>query len=221
MEAVADPMTLARKILSAVARVGQRFGAAHVTNVLRGSESEAVITRGHAGLSVFGLLRDATIDEVRGYIDQLVAWELLRQAGDQFPVLMLTAEGVALIKDPGAMPGLTPRTAAQACEKASHRSARRIEAGSWEGVDRDLFESLRSLRLKIARDRSVPPYVVFHDTTLRELARVKPRRKDQLSHIYGIGARKAEDLGDVILEAIRAHAAASPSRGRIATGNGT
>ena len=73
MEPVADPVTLARKILSAVARVGQRFGAAHVTNVLRGSESEAVITRGHSGLSVFGLLRDATIDEVRGYIDQLVA----------------------------------------------------------------------------------------------------------------------------------------------------
>jgi ATP-dependent DNA helicase RecQ len=208
MEAVADPITLARKILSAVARVGQRFGAAHVTNVLRGSESEAVITRGHAGLSVFGLLRDATIDEVRGYIDQLVAWELLRQAGDEFPVLVLTAEGVALLKDPAAVPGLTlARQRKPVKGKAQKRAP--IEAGSWEGVDRGLFDSLRSLRLKIARDRAVPPYVVFHDTTLRELARVKPRSKDQLSHIYGIGARKAEDLGDVILDAIRAHAGVS------------
>jgi ATP-dependent DNA helicase RecQ len=208
MEAVADPITLASKILSAVARVGQRFGAAHVTNVLRGSESEAVITRGHAGLSVFGLLRDATIDEVRGYIDQLVAWELLRQAGDEFPVLVLTAEGVALLKDPAAVPGLTlARQRKPVKGKAQKRAP--IEAGSWEGVDRGLFDSLRSLRLKIARDRAVPPYVVFHDTTLRELARVKPRSKDQLSHIYGIGARKAEDLGDVILDAIRAHAGVS------------
>ena len=71
MEAVADPVTLARKILSTVARVGQRFGAAHVTNVLRGSASEQIASRGHQDLSVFGLLKDATIDEVRGYIDQL------------------------------------------------------------------------------------------------------------------------------------------------------
>ena len=208
MEPVADPVTLARKILSAVARVGQRFGAAHVTNVLRGSESEGVTSRGHASLSVFGLLREATIDEVRGYIDQLVAWDLLRQDGDEFPVLKLTAEGVALMKDPGALPGLSlARQRKPVKGKPQKRST--VEAGSWEGVDRELFESLRALRLTIARNRGVPPYVVFHDTTLRELARVKPRSKADLGHIYGIGARKAEDLGDVILDAIRAHAGAA------------
>ena len=205
MEPAPDPITLARKILSAVARVGQRFGAAHVTNVLRGSESEAVASRGHASLSVFGLLRDATIDEVRGYIDQLVAWDLLRPEGDEYPVLKLTAEGVALMKDPAAMPELTlARQRKPVKGKPQKRSP--ADAGSWDGVDRDLFESLRTLRLTIARDRGVPPYVVFHDTTLRELARVKPRSKDDLGHIYGIGARKAEDLGAMILEAIRAHA---------------
>ena len=72
LEAVADPVTLARKILSAVARVGQRFGSAHVTNVLRGSESDLVKARGHQQLSVFGLLREASVDEVRGYIDPLI-----------------------------------------------------------------------------------------------------------------------------------------------------
>ena len=90
---MADPVTLARKILSAVARVGQRFGAAHVTNILRGSETEQVLARGHQELSVFGLLRDCSIDEVRGYIDQLIARGLLRQTGDQYPVLQLTADG--------------------------------------------------------------------------------------------------------------------------------
>jgi ATP-dependent DNA helicase RecQ len=107
LEAVGDPATVARKILSTVARVGQRFGAAHVTNILRGSESESVVSRGHSTLSVFGLFKDASIDEVRGYIDQLIAHGLLRQTEDQFPVLQLTPEGVALMKDAGASPDLT------------------------------------------------------------------------------------------------------------------
>ena len=82
LEAVPDTVTVARKILSCVARVGQRFGAAHVTNVLRGSDSEQVRSRGHHELTVFGLMKDATIDELRGYIDQLLAHGLLQQAGD-------------------------------------------------------------------------------------------------------------------------------------------
>ena len=98
LESVAEPVTLARKILSAVARVGQRFGAAHVTNVLRGSESDQVGARGHAQLSVFGLLRDASVDEVRGYIDQLIAAGLLRQTGDEYPILQLTPEGAGMMK---------------------------------------------------------------------------------------------------------------------------
>ena len=107
LEPVEDPVTLARKILSAVARVGQRFGAAHVANVLRGSSTELVSSRGHHELSVFGLLREASIDEVRGYLDQLIAAGLLRQTEDAFPVLQLTREGVALLKDAGAAPELS------------------------------------------------------------------------------------------------------------------
>lgn len=204
LEAVVEPVTMARKILSAVARVGQRFGAAHVTNILRGSESEMVSSRGHNSLSVFGLLRDSTIDEVRGYIDQLVAGDFLRQTDDQFPVLQLTADGVALLKDPAAAPGFTlARQKKPEKGKLPKRSS--AEAKSWEGVDRELFDVLRALRLSIARDRRVPPYVVFHDTTLRELARLKPVTAADLRHIYGIGARKADELGDAVIGAIRGH----------------
>jgi ATP-dependent DNA helicase RecQ len=203
LESVADPVTLARKILSAVARLRGRFGAAHVTNVLRGSTNEAVVSRGHDQLSVFGLLRDATVNEVRAYVDQLVARGLLRQADDQFPVLQLTHDGVALLKDPGAMPDLAlARQKQPQKDKLPRRS--RVEAESWEGVDRDLFERLRAMRLQLARDRGVPPYVIFHDTTLRELARLKPATMEALRHVYGIGARKADDLGEAILQAIRA-----------------
>ncbi|HEX5069107.1 MAG TPA: DNA helicase RecQ [Vicinamibacterales bacterium] len=202
LEAVPEPATVARKILSAVARVGQRFGANHVTNILRGSESDAVTQRGHQGLSVFGLLRDATVDEVRGYIDQLVAGDLLRQTDDQYPVLKLTAAGVALMKDAGAAPDLSLARQKKP-EKGKPQKRSGAEAASWEGVDRELFEALRALRLDIAHERRVPPYVIFHDTTLRELARLKPSTPAELRHVYGIGAKKADDLGAQILDAIQ------------------
>ena len=205
MEPVGDSITLARKILSAVARVGQRFGAAHVTNVLRGSASEAVSARGHDQLSVFGLMRDAPIDEVRGYIDQLVASSLLRQTDDQFPVLKLTQEGVDLMRNPAAMPALALARQRKP-EKGKPQKRAGVEATSWEGVDRDLFEALRAFRLRVARERGVPPYVIFHDTTLRELARLKPATAHELGHVYGIGARKAADLGEEILAVIRGRA---------------
>jgi ATP-dependent DNA helicase RecQ len=203
LESVPDPVTLARKILSGVARVGQRFGAAHVTSVLRGHASEPVRLRGHDGLSVFGLLKEQSIDEVRGYIDQIIAHGLLRQSGEQYPVLQLTPLGAALLRDESAAPDLT--LARQRKPQKGRGPARsRVAAESWEGVDRALFEELRALRLRIARERGVPPYVIFHDATLRELAKLRPTTPDALRHVYGVGARKAEDLGEQVLEVIRA-----------------
>jgi ATP-dependent DNA helicase RecQ len=200
LERVADPVTVARKILSCVARVGQRFGAAHVTNVLRGSDSEQVRARGHHELSVFGLMKDATIDELRGYIDQLLAHGLLQQGGDEYPILQITIEGLALLKDAAAAPDLTLARQKRPDRRLPKRA--RVETEGWEGVDRELFEELRVLRLEIARRRRVPPYVIFHDTTLREIARSKPKTKEELRHVYGVGDRKAEDLGDLVLAVV-------------------
>jgi ATP-dependent DNA helicase RecQ len=201
LEQVGDAVTVARKILSCVARVGQRFGAAHVTNVLRGSDSDQVRARGHHELSVFGLMKEATIDELRGYVDQLLAHGLLQQSGEEYPILQISADGLALLKDPAAMPELS-----LARQKRPDRSRlpkrSRVETEGWDGVDRDLFEELRVLRLEIARRRRVPPYVIFHDTTLREIARAKPTTTEQLRHVYGVGDRKAADLGELILAAV-------------------
>jgi ATP-dependent DNA helicase RecQ len=82
-------------------------------------------------------------------------------------------------------------------------------------VDRELFDELRAMRLRVARQRGVPPYVIFHDTTLRELARLKPATVEALKHVYGVGARKVEDLGEQVLEAIRAHARPPAPDGRL------
>ena len=204
LEAVGDGVVIARKILSCVARVGQRFGAAHVANILNGSENEQVTRRGHQQLSTFGLLKNAPVAEIRGYIEQISAEGLLRQTDDQYPVLALTEAGVALLKDPSARPGLALARQRRVTKERRPERAR-PDAEAWQDVDHALFERLRGVRLRIARERGVPPYVIFHDTTLRELARLKPRRVEELQTVKGIGARKAEQLGGAFVDEIRSY----------------
>jgi ATP-dependent DNA helicase RecQ len=204
LEEVPEPVPVARKILSCVARVGQRFGVMHVTSVLRGQSGEQVLSRGHDRLSTFGLLRDEPVAAVRGYIEQLVGLGLLQLTDDAYPVLSMTPQGVALLKDEAAHQGLTlarQRTPV----KGAARSRSRIEAESWDHVDRGLFDRLRALRLDLARARGVPPYVIFHDATLREMARLRPTSKAALLGVKGVGARKAAELGDAFLILIASH----------------
>jgi ATP-dependent DNA helicase RecQ len=202
LETVPDPIVVARKVLSCVARVGQRFGVAHVASVLCGSDTEQVTSRRHHELTTYGLLRDAPSPEVRGYIEQLIAHGFLRQTDDAFPVVALTERGVELMKNPASCPDLAlARQRRPVKGRVARRS--RIDSESWQDVDRDLFERLRAVRLQIARARGVPPYVVFHDTTLREMARLRPTTIEELHGIRGVGARKADDLGETFLAAIR------------------
>jgi ATP-dependent DNA helicase RecQ len=204
LESVPDPVPIARKILSCVARVGQRFGVIHVASVLRGQATEQVTARGHDRLSTFGLMRDDTIAAVRGYIEQLVGLGLLQLTDDAYPVLSMTSLGVALLKSESAVPGLAlARQRTPSRNGARPRS--RIEAESWDHVDRGLFDRLRAVRLDLARARGVPPYVIFHDATLREMARLRPASKAALLGVKGVGARKAADLGDAFLVAIANH----------------
>ena len=106
-------------------RVGQRFGANHVASVLRGHASEQVTGRGHHTLSTFGLLPDASVAEVRGYIEQLIGLDLLRLNGDEYPVLGVTSKGIELLKDEYSYPGL-----ALARQRAPRKDAPRTSPGS-------------------------------------------------------------------------------------------
>jgi ATP-dependent DNA helicase RecQ len=113
----------------------------------------------------------------------------------------LCERGVSLLKNPESAQGLAlARQRMPSKDRVPKRA--RVEAESWANVDRALFERLRELRLSIARGRGVPPYVIFHDTTLRELARIKPRSVDDFRRVYGVGERKAADLGPAFLEVI-------------------
>jgi ATP-dependent DNA helicase RecQ len=126
----------------------------------------------------------------------------LLQTDDAFPVLVLTPHGLDLLRNENSHPGLTLARQRPA-RKDAPRAKSRVEAESWQGVDRDLFERLRAVRLEIARSRGVPPYVIFHDATLREMARLRPTSISALLAVKGIGARKADDLGETFLAAIR------------------
>jgi ATP-dependent DNA helicase RecQ len=116
-------------------------------------------------------------------------------------VLQLTSAGAALLKDATSFPDLVLSRQRQPPKSRSSRPLR--DDASWEGVDRDLFERLRSMRSQMARARGVPPYVIFHDTTLRDLARRRPRSLEELHLVYGMGTRKIELLGSAVLDTIR------------------
>ncbi len=199
LDTVPDSTTVARKILSCVARVRQTWGVGHVTDVLMGKASDKVQAAGHDTLSTFGLLKNEGAAAIRGYIEQLAADGLIAREGDPYPVLRLTSSGAALLK--GAGECLLYREQ----QPVKVRSRRRGEGAASFGGDPELFDVLRGVRLKIARERGVPPYVIFHDTTLRELAERRPSTLDDLHDIYGVGAKKAADFGDAFIDAIRTY----------------
>lgn len=195
VEILHDSTLAARQILSAVARVQQRFGAKHVADVLHGTNAENIVKWGHEKLSVFGLMRDRPLPAIQNLVYQLVDAGLLASSGGDRPVLSLTAAAMPVLKGESEVSLLRPRIKAKATKSAV------AEAG-WKGVDRDLFEVLRQLRRRIAERIGKPPYVVFADETLREMARRRPSTLEGFSRLRGVGARKLRDYGDEFLEAI-------------------
>jgi len=190
--AVADALTIAQKILSCVARVKERFGIVQVIDVLRGADTDRVRKFAHDQLSTYGLLRQHSKGEIRDWIYQLISQELLAQDSGEFPVLHLT---------PGSWEVMKGRAPVTLIEMTRRRESR-AETVSWEGVDRGLFEQLRALRREIADSRGVPPFVVFSDATLRELASVRPSSLDGMHRVSGIGEVKLRDFGERFLSAI-------------------
>jgi ATP-dependent DNA helicase RecQ len=194
VEGLIDATQEAQKILSCVARVGQRFGVGHVVDVLAGADTERIQRLGHERLSTYGLLKEIPRRQLTSRIYELLDQGLLdRTAGDR-PVLQLNDASWAVLRGDREVQ-LPSRDVARA-KRTKH------DTESWEGVDRELFARLRTWRLETAGERSVPAYVIFTDATLRDLARRQPRTLDELKRIYGIGERKRSDFGPVVIELI-------------------
>lgn len=203
-EPVADAVTVAKKILSCVARVQERFGIRHVASVLRGENTEGIRKWGHDKLSTYGLLRDCDKAEIVDWLHQLVGQKLL----DQEEITLASAVKASILRLNDAswevMRGQRSvrlmRPARREKDEQPVRSS--ADTASWEGVDRDLFEELRKLRRLLAEERQWQPYMVFSDASLRELARCRPSTAEKMRLIYGVGDSKLRDFGPPFLARI-------------------
>ena len=202
LTAVPEAKTKAQMILSCVVRCHQRFGAGHVTDVLRGANTAKLRGKGHDKLSTYGLMKDHPASEIRAWIDQLVALEHLGVASGQYPTLFMTATGKEVMLGEREVSLFLPQKPKRATRKRAARAAAEVESLD---VDEGLFEALRKLRKEMAAERGVPPYILFNDRTLAHLASHKPSNEAEFLAIKGVGEKKAEDLGPAFLEAIRSH----------------
>jgi ATP-dependent DNA helicase RecQ len=192
---VADALVVAQKVLSCVARVKEQFGSGHVTDVLRGRKTPAVVQAQHDGLSTYGLLREHDEYLLHDWIAQLIAQGVLVQQPG--------ADGILCLNEASweVMGGQRLVRLVQPVKKRQVQKA----AASWQGVDRELFEVLRGVRQQLARQREIPPDVIFSDLTLRELAWVRPETARQMEELYGVGKVKVREFGPPFLAAIRNH----------------
>ena len=192
-----DATEIAQKILSAVVRTGQRFGSGHVIRVLRGSRAKRILELGHDRLSVYGIVSEFSDADLTELASQLVARDLLFNNGREYPTLGITPAGWSFLKNRDSLRLTRPL---------------RDEESPFPGdegrpdYDRVLYEKLRRLRNRIAMRQSLPPYIVFGDATLQQMAHWVPQSRETLSRISGVGAVKLEQLGGEFLEAIRSHA---------------
>jgi ATP-dependent DNA helicase RecQ len=208
-EEVPDAAVVAQKILSCVARVKENFGINHVVAVLRGDDIDGVRKWQHEQLSTYGLLKAHSKADVRDWIYQLLGQGLLRQSGGDYPVLKLNDASWEVMRGKRSV-----RLVRLARRKKGERPQKsKADAVSWEGVDRELFEALRRLRREIASELGKPPYVIFGDATLRELARVRPATPERMRGVYGVGDAKLRDFGERFLAVINGHGKPAASEG--------
>jgi ATP-dependent DNA helicase RecQ len=143
---------------------------------------------------------------VRSWIDQLLAHGVLARTDDEYPTVTLTEEGRAVLRGEGTAPALTsagPVRATAADLPAEAGTVGAPTTGEPGVYDRVLFEALRGLRRSIAEERGVPPYLVFSDASLRDMARLRPRTRETLLEVKGVGAWKSETFGERFLALIR------------------
>lgn len=198
LDLVDEPLLLSQKIISCVARLEQRYGADHTCKVLTGSTEERIRTQGHDQLSTYGLLKDHRLSDVRDWVEQLVGQGYLNRVGE-YNVLQISKSGMDLLKGE-ADPRLLK---AAATKSSSSKTSRGGGDDNWDGVDRELFESLRALRSKLAAELSVPAYIVFGDASLKDLARRRPSTLETFRQAHGVGEKKLREYGDVFLDVIQ------------------
>lgn len=188
LEVVDDALVIGQKILSCVLRVREGYGADYVSLVLTGSKDQRIVAAGHEQLSTWGILKEYRRQDVRQWIEQLVNQQFLAKEGE-YNLVRVTEEGRRLLAGDVAPTLLVPA-------KSSRSPSSAVDHDSWEGVDHGLFDALRQLRREEAISREVPAYIVFSDTTLRDMARRRPSTVERMLDVHGVGRQKSANFGE-------------------------
>ena len=201
----------ARQFMSCIARLaqrGQRFGAAQIIDILRGARSERVLSRGHDTLSVYGIGKQRSVDEWRGVARALLHQGLIAETQDGYPVLSLNTESRRVLREELAVhiaAALKPKLPRSSGTAGAGNGTSATGSGTSAPADSELFERLRALRKRLADEHGLPPYVVFHDATLREMAARRPLTLDEFAGLPGVGQAKLARYGDQFIAAIVKH----------------
>ncbi len=200
-----DATVPAQKALSCVYRTGQRFGAAHLIDILRGSDNERIRQFGHHRLSTYGVGAELDARAWRSVFRQLLAAGLLDVDAEGYGGLRLTEASREVLR--GQRRVLLRKEVPR--RSGRERSARTTApAAAIDVADQPVFEALRELRAQLAREQNVPAYVIFHDSTLRGIAQMRPSSLPELAQVGGIGTGKLERYGTQVLDAVAAVAVA-------------
>jgi ATP-dependent DNA helicase RecQ len=194
-----DASEEAKKALSCVYRVGERFGMMHVIEVLRGSKNQRVLDFGHNKLSTYGIGANTTANEWENIFRQLIHLGYLAQDFTRFGVLKLTPAARPVLKGETEVILGRPRDTLETVAKGKKRASRKKD------YNQGLFEALRATRKKIADDANVPPFVVFSDATLAEMARSRPTHSREMLQVSGVGEHKLRQYGKAFMDVISAY----------------
>ncbi len=194
-----DGTTAAQKALSCVYRTGQRFGVNYVIDVLQGKDDPRIKQFRHDKLTTFGIGKELSMNEWRAVFRQLVARDFLCVDMQGYGGLRLTAESRPVLRGEQRLQFRKER------KPERNRQERRSAPSRTKPSDRQLWEALRTCRKQLAEQNGVPPYIIFHDSTLVEMVESRPEDKHQLSLISGVGELKLERYGEQFLQVIRDH----------------
>lgn len=189
-----DATVVSKKILSAVVRTENRFGKNYIIDILLGKRNQKVLINGHDQLSVFKAINDFSENEIAQIIDRLIYLDYLNKSDGKYPILSLTKKGVEFLRSDETLSIAKP----QADVVINKKQPKRGELD----FNPDLFEILKTLRRELADEANVPPFIIFGDTSLREMAHYYPQDKNNFAKITGVGVKKLEQFGDIFLKAI-------------------
>ncbi|UYB53421.1 DNA helicase RecQ [Xanthomonas sp. AM6] len=196
-----DATVAVQKALSCVYRSGQRFGVGHLIDILRGSDGEKIKQFGHDRLSTYGIGKDLDARAWRGVFRQLVATGLLEVDSDAYGGLRLTDASRQVLK--GERQIMMRREAPSRGRERGDRSGSPRTGVPVQPQDLTLFNALRDLRASLAKEQNVPAFVIFHDSTLRNIAEQRPTSLDELAHVGGIGGTKLARYGQQLIDIVQ------------------